>query len=170
MMTAAKKDTPKPDVKAVTQPQPAQATPAPVASAPVATAPPQPAPSKQQMTLMRLSVELAKRNVTVKPEMLKMDGKYLVLNIGEAWPEIRIGNGGGIDLPQIKSYAKAFDAAVNGDELMKKQNARLQKTTAPATTTKPAAPKPEEKKAAETVTAKKAKQDTELEQKLEQRA
>ncbi|GEM_PF-4514093 len=171
-MTAAKKDTSKSEVKpAVTpeaQPQPpTPATPvAPAVVAPVAAT-----PSKQQTTLETLKQAWTARKVDLSKMTTKMDGKFLIVLVGEGWPEIRIGVGGGIDLPAIKSYPKAFDAAVNGDQLLKKQADRLAKATAPApaTTTKPAV-QTSEKKAAETVTAKKAKADAELESKLEQRA
>jgi hypothetical protein len=177
MMTAAKKQQPQSQPTATPTAQPQPPAPAPAAGAavqaPVAAA--QPQPSKQQVTLMKLSVELAKRDVTVKPEMLKMDGKYLVLNIGEAWPEIRIGNGGGIDLPAIKSYPNAFTAAVEGDKLLGKQRERETKKT--ALTAAPVvvkvvstpAPKPEQQPAVSTTT-KKRQADAQIEQKLQAQA
>ena len=124
---------------------------------------------------MKLSVELAKRNVTVKPEMLKMDGKFLTINIGPEWPEIRIGVGGGIDLPAIKSYPKAFEAAVEGDKLLAKQNGRTAKAATPATptvVTVKATVVPDQAKADAPVTpAQKKKQaDAALEQKLQAQA
>jgi hypothetical protein len=122
------------------------------------------------MTVMRLSVELAKRDITVKPEMLSTDGKFLVLKIGDAWPRIVIGPGGGIDLPEIRSYAKAFEAALVGDQLLAKQVARATKATTPTATPKaPEAPKPEEKKEV-TPAERKSQEHAQIEQKLESQA
>jgi hypothetical protein len=174
MMTAAKPN------KNVSKPRatPTAATPAPVVEQPKAAAEqPQSAPavapaaetkpatpSKAQMTLMRLSVELAKRNVTVTPEMLKMDGKFLVLQIGDAWPRIQIGPGGGIDLPEIKSYPKAFDAAVIADELFAKQQKRGQ----PKSATAPAVEaQPKKDDAKQTPAQAKEQQHAEIEKKLD---
>lgn len=73
----------------------------------------------------------------------------------------------GLDLPQIKSYAKAFDAAVEGDKLLAKQTERAQKKATPAPATAPkAAAQPEQKKepVAETPTARKQKQHEQIEQ------
>jgi hypothetical protein len=169
-MTPSKKqaEAPQPATPAV-QPQPAPA-PAPRPAVAAAAAQP-PAPTKQELTLMKLSVELAKRNVTVKPEMLSKDGKFLVLNIGAEWPEIRIGNGGGIDLPAIKSYPNAFAAAVEADKLLAKQNARAQKPatpTAPVAVTVTSHVVPEEKKeVAPTPAQKKQKAHEAIEARLQ---
>lgn len=125
--------------------------------------------SKAEMTVMKLTVALRKeRNVEVKPEMLSTDGKFLVLKIGDAWPQIRIGVGGGIDLPAIKSYPKAWDAALIGDQLLAKQTERAAKKSAPAPkqetpkTTPAAAPT-----AKDTPTQKKQKAAEQIEKKLE---
>lgn len=71
--------------------------------------------------------------------MLTADGKYINLLIGKEWPVIQIGASGGIVLPAIKSYPKAFQAALEGDKLLAKQTEREQKkvtaTAAPAPTT-----------------------------------
>src|SRR5580700_5443295 len=98
--------------------------------------------SKQQLSIMKLTIALREqRQVEVKPEMLKQDGKFILLLIGKEWPVIRIGASGGIEVgplthpPVIKSYQNAFQAAVDGDKLLAKQNAREQKraqATAPA--------------------------------------
>jgi hypothetical protein len=92
--------------------------------------------SKQQLTIVALAEAFkAQRGIEVKPEMLKQDGKYVNLLIGKEWPTIRIGNSGGITVMELKSYAKAFDAAIQGDTLLAKQTAREQKkvaATAPA--------------------------------------
>ena len=92
--------------------------------------------SKQQLTIVALAEAFkAQRGIEVKPEMLKQDGEYVNLLIGKEWPTIRIGNSGGITVMELKSYAKAFDAAIQGDTLLAKQTAREQKkvaATAPA--------------------------------------
>jgi hypothetical protein len=109
----------------------------------------QPAVDKQQLAIMQLSVALRQqRQIEVKPDMLKQDGKYINLVVGKEWPTIRIGNSGGITVMELKSYAKAFDAAVNGDTLYAKQKGREQKKV--AASAPPAAPKADEK---QTVTA-----------------
>jgi hypothetical protein len=178
MMTAAKKsDKQQPTATPAAQPQQAPAAPAP-APAVTATAAAPSTPSKQQATLMKLSVELAKRDVVVKPEMLSQDGKYLVLKIGEAWPEIRIGNGGGIDLPAIKSFPNAFTAALEGDKLLAKQREREAKRqaltaapaakapAAPVVVTVVATPKPEQTPAV-TPTQRKKQADAAIEARLQ---
>ena len=127
-----------------------------------------PTPTKAQMTVMRLSVELAKRDITVKPEMLSTDGKFLVLKIGDAWPRIVIGPGGGIDLPEIRSYAKAFEAALVGDQLLAKQ---ISRATKPTTPTAPVAKTTETQKPEQVTPAqKKEAAHQELEAKLDAQA
>ena len=85
----------------------------------------EPKVSKQQLTIMRFSVELkAKRNIELKPEMLVQDGKYINLIVGETWPVIAVGVGGGVTLPAIRSYPEAFAAALIADQLLAKQTAR----------------------------------------------
>jgi hypothetical protein len=91
--------------------------------------------SKQQLTIMRLTVALREqRQIEVKPEMLTQDGKYINLLIdGRKWPVIEIGPSGGIELPQIRSFPKAFEAALEGDKLLAKQFERdAKKATASA--------------------------------------
>jgi hypothetical protein len=129
---------PKPEAKST---KPA-ATPAPAA---VAAVPAQ--PSKQAQTIEKLTVALRQqRQIEVKPEMLTQDGKYINLLIGKEWPVIQIGASGGIVLPAIKSYPKAFPAALEGDKLLAKQNEReAKKTAAP---TQPAAKAPADKQQA----------------------
>jgi hypothetical protein len=127
---------------AVEQSKPATQTAKP---APAAAAPAQ--PSKQTQTIEKLTVALREqRQIEVKPEMLVQDGKYINLLIGKEWPVIQIGASGGIVLPAIKSYPKAFPAALEGDKLLAKQNEReAKKTAAP---TQPAAKAPADKQQA----------------------
>jgi hypothetical protein len=110
---------PKPDGKA--EKAPATATPATQAV------------SKQQLTIMRLTVALREqRQIEVKPEMLKQDGKFIMINIGATWPVFRIGANGGIVLPDIRSYKEGMDTWVKADELLARQNARDSKKQAAA--------------------------------------
>ena len=120
------------------QPKPEAAKPATQTATP---APAQPAtPSKQTQSIEKLTVAFREqRQIEVKPSMLTADGKYINLLIGKEWPVIQIGASGGIVLPAIKSYPKAFQAALEGDKLLAKQTEREQKkvtaTAAPAPTT-----------------------------------
>jgi pyruvate/2-oxoglutarate dehydrogenase complex dihydrolipoamide acyltransferase (E2) component len=160
MMTAKQA---KPEVKiAVTladkpAPAPAPATPAPAT------------PTKQMATLELLKAAWTKRGVDLSKLQTVNDGKFLLVVVADVWPDIVIGVGGGINLPQIKSYPKAFEAAVEGDVLWKKQVERAQKAAAPAPTPKPAAAKSEETKAVTPTTPaqKKAADHQKLEQQLE---
>jgi len=56
----------------------------------------------------------------------RMVGTDLIVSPGPAWPQIRIGTRGGIQILQLKSYPEnkkqsAFDAAVKADILLAKQ-------------------------------------------------
>jgi len=118
-----------------------QAKPAPETKAATPATPTQPTTvSKQQLTIMRLTVALREqRQIEVKPEMLTQDGKFILLRIGKEWPTIQVGNSGGITVVELKSYPKAFEAAIEGDKLLAKQNEREQKKAA-APAPKAAAP------------------------------
>src|SRR5580704_10100862 len=122
-------DAPKPDVQP--QPAPAPTAPAPAAVA-VAAVQPIPAPTKQQTTIGLLIEAWTKRGVDFSKISIKDDGKFKNIQVGEGWPLIVVGVGGGINLPEIKSYPSAFPAAVEGDKLLAKQIARTQKPAAPA--------------------------------------
>jgi hypothetical protein len=112
----------------------------PVTQTAAPATPAQPATvSKQQMTIMELTVAFREqRQIEVKPEMLTQDGKYINLLIGKEWPVIQIGASGGIVLPVIKSYPKAFAAALEGDKLLARQNEREAKKAATPAPTAPA--------------------------------
>lgn len=125
-MTAAKK-------KDAPQPQPA---PAPV---PAQTAPA--IPTKAEATLTKLKEAWAKRGVVLAKIIVRMEDKKMVIEIGDSWPRVEIGHGGGITLPQIRSYANAFNAAVDGDKLLARQTERDSKKEAAS------APPPAAKKA-----------------------
>ena len=125
------------------------------------------AASKQTQTLDSLKAAWTKRGIDLTKLSATPDGKYLNVLVAEGWPIVRIGVGGGIDLPAIRSYPKAFDAAVQGDVLLAKQNAKAAKAAAPAPATKPASePKKDEPK--QTPASKKATEHQKLEAQIEQ--
>jgi len=158
-MTPKKPDKPKEPALAPTTMAKAPEAPKP-ATAP--TAQPQPA-NKQQTTIGLLIEGWTKKGIDLSHIEVKDDGKYKLIVPGAGWPTIRIGASGGIELPEIKSYPRAFDAAINGKELLEKQTSRAAKksaSSAPAQTSKPQsapAAKPE------TVTARKQKEHRNLE-------
>ena len=51
----------------------------------------------------------------------------MLVVVAEGWPIVQLGPTGGIVLPQIRSYAKAWDAAMDGKAVFEKQQARDQK-------------------------------------------
>lgn len=132
--TTAQAEQPKAEVKPA-------ATPAP-AAAPVAA-------SKQQVTLDKLKVAWTEKGVDLSKLEAKADGKFLLVTVAAGWPIIQLGPTGGIVLPQIRSYAKAWDAAVDGLAIFEKQNVRDAKKASAAA---PATPAPKAA-AAEAVTA-----------------
>jgi uncharacterized coiled-coil protein SlyX len=151
--------------KPATQPQPAPAAPAPAPTPAAATvAAPTPAqPSKQEATIAKLKDAWIERKVDLSKMQVKQDGKFVLITVADGWPVVQIGASGGIVLPEIRSYPKAFDAAVDGLAVYTKQKERDAKkatTVAVAPTPTPAQPK------AETPAAKKAKAHAQLEQTL----
>ena len=102
--------------------------------------------SKQQLSIMKLTIALRDaRQIEVKPEQLKQDGKYILLLLGDKWPVIRIGANGGIALPEIRSYKEGFETWTKADELLARQTARDAKKTAAATPAPAAKPPAAEK-------------------------
>ncbi|MGB0012833.1 MAG: hypothetical protein WBQ03_14585 [Candidatus Sulfotelmatobacter sp.] len=98
-----------------------------------ATATPEPAMSKQMLTVLKLTVALREqRQIELLPEQLKQDGKYVLINVGEGWPTIRVGSNGGVVLPQIRSYKEGMETWMKADELLKKQTERDAKKAATA--------------------------------------
>lgn len=168
-MTPTKKSDPK-QKESTSTPAHATTANAPVAAKPIAPTPaPQPTASKQSTTVTKLKATWLERKVNLDQLNERQDGKFVLLQPTPEWPLIRIGPTGGIELPQIRSYAKAWDAAVEGLAVWQKQQARDQKKTAtstppPAQTAKPQPPVPAVKP--ETVTARKARKDAALEAQL----
>jgi hypothetical protein len=142
-------------------PAPAAAVEAPVAQAVTLVGNP-----KQVAALEALKVKWTERKVDLSKLAITQDGKYIVVVVGEGWPKITIGNGGGIDLPEIKSYPKAFDAAVMGDDLLAKQSKRGQPKP-PSAPAAAAQPEPKKEGVAETPAQRKQREDAALEQKLD---
>lgn len=164
MMTpaqTAKKDTTK-------QQAPASAPAAPATPAPAAVAG---TPSKQDAVLALLKTSWQKRGIDVDKVQVSFDGKMMNVVVGPDWPLIQLGVNGGVVLPQIRSYPNAFQAAVEGDVLWKKQQERdAKKAAASAPAPAPAKPaaqpsEPKEKTAAQ----RKQKRDVEIEKQLEQK-
>ena len=128
-----------PSKKKDAQPQP-QPAPPPVAGQ---TAPA--TPTKAEATLNKLKEAWTKRGVVLTKMIVRTEGKRTLVEVGESWPLIEIGHGGGITLPQIRSYANAFNAAVDGDKLFARQTERDSKKA--AASAQPAAKKPAPKQA-----------------------
>ena len=142
---------------------------APQAPKPIATTPTsQPLPANKQQTTIGLLIEgWTEKGIDLSHIEVKDDGKYKLIVPGAGWPTIRIGSSGGIELPEIKSYPRAFDAAINGKELLEKQTARAAKKAAQAAAPAPAAktqPVPAAK--SETPAIRKARKDAALESAL----
>jgi hypothetical protein len=120
------------------QPKP---TPAPAATAQPATAAPA-QPNKQQQTIEKLQEGWKAKGVDLSKLTIKDDGKFKLLIVDAGWPTVQVGNSGGITVLELKSYAKAFDAAMDGLSLYQKQQAREQKKAAAAAPAPPAAKAP----------------------------
>jgi hypothetical protein len=123
--------------------------------------------SKQRQTIDKLKTAWAERKIDLSKLTETQDGKFINVMVAEGWPIIAIGPTGGITLPQVRSYAKAWDAAVDGLAIFQKQLQRdAKKTAATATTAKPAtAPAPTAQK--ETPTVRKQKQGAAVEAQLQ---
>lgn len=160
MMVAKKQEPQATSTKQVTQPA------TPVVAQPTTTTAPKPeVVSKQQQTVNRLIEAWTKRGVDIGKLDQRMDGKYLLLQLPN-FPTIQIGANGGIDLPAIKSFPSAFQAAVEGDKLLLRQKEReAKKATASAPAPKPPAVKPVESK--ESPTQKKQRVGAEVEKQLQ---
>ena len=145
------------------KPQPEQKKEAVSKTTTTAPAPALVTANKQTATFDRLKEAWIGRGADLSKMTTTMDGKFMLVTVGEQWPVIRIGASGGIELPAIKSYPKAFDAAIIGDQLLAKQVAREQKKTA-ATAAPAEQPTADAQKA--TPATKKAKQHAELERQM----
>ncbi len=159
-MTPKKHDT-KPEAKQDAKPA---AQPQPQTAPPIAKVTETPAHNRQMQTVLKLIDAWKARSIDVSKLEQVQDGKFLLLRL-PSFPEIKIGPSGGGDLPEIGSYAKFFDAAVIGDQLLAKKKAREQKKQEAA---KPAAPAPAKQPAvkSETPTQKKQRQGAEIEKQL----
>lgn len=163
---ATKQDVKPSEKKEVTQPVAEAVSPMP----PAATPKPE-VVSKQQQMIEKLKLAWQERGVDLKAMTTKQDGKFIIVNAGPEWPDVAVGPTGGISLPQIRSYAKAWDAAVDGLAVWQKQQARDTKKAAQAVPAKPVATaaQPEatkEETPKPTPAAKKQKQHAELEKQM----
>lgn len=158
-MTPSKKQQTTTQPPTATQPT-TPATPAP------ATAPKPQAEvvSKQQKAVMAFVAALGEQKITVKPEALIQDGKYILIRPWGPAPTIKIGPSGSYDIVEVKSYPKAdLQTMVNAKALYDKAQARYAKKAATGTATAPVAAAPQPAPAKETPTTKKARQGKELE-------
>ena len=94
-----------------------------------------PVVSKQLKIIADLKSAWTKVGVNLEKLVERQDGKFINLQPTPDWPIVVVGASGGVSLPQIRSYPSAFNAAVNGLELLKKQREREQKKAATATAT-----------------------------------
>lgn len=100
-------------------------------------------PSKQDQTIAALKAAWLEKKIDLSKLIVKDDGKFKLLIVDQGWPTVQVGASGGIVVLELRSYTKAFDAAINGKELFEKQNARDQKK---ATAAQPPAPAPAKEK------------------------
>jgi hypothetical protein len=132
---ASKKATPEVQSAAVEQPKPEAkpaATPAPAVATTLGA-------SKQDIAIAKLKEGWVAKGVNLDKLTIKDDGKFKVLVVDQGWPRVTIGPTGGIVVTDLKSYALAFDAAMDGLALYQKQQAREAKKTVAAAPTAPAA-------------------------------
>ncbi len=152
-----------PEVPAALAVEEVKATPATPAPAPAAQ-PATPVPAnKQTATFDTLKAGWLAKGVDLSKMTVKPDGKFTLVVVAEGWPTVQIGPTGGITVVQLKSYQKAFDAAMDGLALYEKQQAREAKKAATPATAPEAAKAPVK----ESTTAKKQKADAQLEQQLQ---
>jgi hypothetical protein len=150
-----------------TQPTAEQPKP-PAAPSPAASPTPAAQPTKQDATIAKLKEAWTAKGVDLNKLSIRDDGKFKLVVVTPEWPTISIGPTGGISVLELRSYAKAFDAAVDGLALYDKQQARdAKKQTAtapiPPKAAAPEAPKP-------TTTARKRQQHEHVEQQLQAQA
>lgn len=158
-----------PTKKSDLKPKEPTSTPTPTAQAPKAPAPtpatqPQPA-NKQLATVAKLKAAWTEKGVKLDQLTEKPDGKFVLLQPTPDWPIVRIGPTGGVELLQIRSYAKAWDAAVDGLAVWQKQQVRDQKkaSTAKPAATQAAKPQPASVAKTETPGVRKQKEHRSLE-------
>ncbi len=144
------------------QPQPVAEQPKPAASPakPAAQPLPTPSSSKQSEMINKLKAAWTAKKVDLGTMTIRDDGKFKLIVVDAGWPTVQIGPTGGITVLELRSYAKAFDAAIDGLALFTKQNDRdKKKAAAPAPPPTPAAK--------ETPTARKTKAHAQIEQQMQ---
>lgn len=80
--------------------------------------------SKQTETIERLKAGWTAKGVNLDKLAVKPDGKFALLIVDQGWPTVQVGASGGITVLELKSYSKAYDAAMNGLNLYQKQKER----------------------------------------------
>lgn len=95
--------------------------------------------TKQMQTIDKLKEGWTAKGVALDKLTVKDDGKFKLVVVAEGWPTVQVGPTGGITVTELKSYAKAFDAAMDGLALYDKQKAREQKKEAAAAPARKAA-------------------------------
>ena|ERR1700678_2353286 len=111
--------------------QEAAATPAPAQAAPVPA-------NKVTATFDRLKAGWLAKGINLDEMKVTPDGKFTLVVVAPGWPTVQIGPTGGITVKELKSYADAFTASMEGLERYTKQLAREAKhaqATAPASQT-----------------------------------
>lgn len=80
--------------------------------------------TKQTAALDGLKAKLAANGVDLTG-LLVSEGKKVEVLVGAEWPVITIGNGGGFDIPTVRSYPKAdVETMAQAKQLLEKQVAR----------------------------------------------
>ncbi|HLV88874.1 MAG TPA: hypothetical protein VKV39_17945 [Candidatus Sulfotelmatobacter sp.] len=131
----------KPDVKPK-EPPVASTAQAPKAPKPETPTPAQQPASKQLATVAKLKAAWTEKGINLDHLTERQDGKFTLLQPTPEWPIVRVGPTGGIELPEIRSYAKAWDAALDGLAVYKKQQARDAKKQASTPKPAPTSPAP----------------------------
>ena len=86
--------------------------------------------TKQTEVVEQLKKQWEARDVEVEAiEVIEEAGKVVVA-VGDGWPVVQIGKQGGVDVPQLKSYADGKEAAVVADQMLAKQTEREVKRAA----------------------------------------
>lgn len=167
-MTAVKKQSTKAELPAAVTVAKAPQAPKPeTPKAPTPTTPPQPpSANKQRGTVARLKAAWTEKGVDLSKLEEKVDGKYILLRLPN-FPECKVGPSGGLEVA-LPSYPIAFEAALNGDTLLAKLQARhAKKQSAPTPPAQAAKPQPPASPVRpESPTQKKARKDAALEASL----
>lgn len=101
---------------------------------------------KQQVSINNIVAGLLAKHGDGAPNLETIIEGSNVFLVADNWPTIKLGRDGGIDVPDLRSFADPLEAAINASELVAKQKANdlkkaQAKTAAPAQTAQaPATP------------------------------